>query len=209
MILRFPFHSLSEDKTMDRFPLISAVRDYWQSHRDVDGLVERGNIDPRRLPAALPNIFLIERIAQGVMRFRVAGGVLSDLMAMDVRGMPFLSLIEPTERTALAIRLDDMLDAPGILDLTLEARHLSARVLLLPLRTLRGVDQALGCIEVQGRIPEGPTRFTPVRAIDERIGGYAAPSHITLRHMAEDAAPFAPAPRAALRLVHSSDHKNT
>ncbi|MCJ8139726.1 PAS domain-containing protein [Falsirhodobacter halotolerans] len=192
---------------MDRFPLISAVHAYWQAQRGADGVAPRDRIDPRSLPTALPNIFLIERIEPGVTRFRVAGGVLSDLMAMDVRGMPFLSLIVPTERAALATRLDDMMDGPGTLDLSLAADSVTARALLLPLRTLHGVDQALGCLEVHGRIPAGPTRLTPIRAIGERIGGYAGPeASPRLRHVAEDPVPFTPAPRPHLRLVHSVDH---
>ncbi|WP_062762818.1 PAS domain-containing protein [Falsirhodobacter sp. alg1] len=191
-----------------QYPIITQVRRYWEAQREDGEVPHRSRIDPRSLPHALPNVFLIERIAPGVTRFRVAGGVLSDLMGMDVRGMPFLSLIEPTERESLAPRIDALFDQAGQLNICLESTRAQGtpqthgRILLLPLQSSRNVDQALGCIELHGEHGPAPVRFSPVRAQYDRL--LLPPASLAHMGMAEDASPFASA-RPHLRLVHSSD----
>ena len=64
-------------------------------------LPRRAEIDPRAIDSALADIFLIERIAPGLARFRVAGRRLSALMNMDVRGMPLSAIIAPAHRDDL------------------------------------------------------------------------------------------------------------
>lgn len=186
---------------------IARVRAYWEGLRRDGALPQRADVDPRALPDLLPNVFLLEHVAPSVVRFRHTGALLSEIMGMDVRGMPFLSLIDPAEREPLVSQVNRVFHDPAILDIELAGvsgneMRLGARIALLPLQTFRGVDMALGCIETEGLVGRPPRRFRAVRVLSERVGV----ANMQAAGFAEPAAPFAPA-RPFLRLVHSSDHK--
>lgn len=192
----------------ERLDATARVRRYWEALRVKGALPQRSAIDPRALPGAIGNMFLIERVSNGTARFRVAGALLSDVMGMDVRGMPFLSVIEPGLRPGLAARVEQVFQDPCILDLSLESAaapsgaRLSGRVVLLPVESVRGVDIALGCLRVDGMIGMPPRRFRLQRAMQERVLVDAAPRMA----FAEPEEPFRHAP-PKLRLVHSADRK--
>ena len=80
---------------VNRFAMLAEVRGYWEGLRKGSDLPRRDEIDPRGIVGALENTFLLERVAPGVARFRLAGMQLHDLMGMDVRGMPLTALIGP------------------------------------------------------------------------------------------------------------------
>ncbi|WP_435168455.1 PAS domain-containing protein [Falsirhodobacter sp. 1013] len=190
-----------------RHKSITRVRAYWEGLRKDGALPQRADVDPRALPDLLANVFLLEHVAPTVVRFRHTGALLSEIMGMDVRGMPFLSLIEPGERESLVSQVDRVFHSPAILDLELAGMtpgdaRLGARIVLLPLQTFRGVDMALGCIETEGLVGRPPRRFRPIRVLSERVGDVDTP----VAGFAEAPTPFE-RPRPALRLVHSSDHK--
>ena len=63
-----------------RFALLAQVRAYWQGLRQGTALPTRDKIDPRGIAEALESTFLLERIAPGVARFRIAGLHLHDLI---------------------------------------------------------------------------------------------------------------------------------
>ena len=65
---------------------IEMIRAYWEGLRPEEGLPSRAQIDPRGMAGALSGAFMIERIAPGVGRLRIAGMQLVDLMGMEVRG---------------------------------------------------------------------------------------------------------------------------
>ncbi len=73
---------------VSRFAMLAEVRAYWEGLRVAGDLPRRDQIDPRGIAGALENTFLLERVAPGIARFRLAGMQLHDLMGMDVRGMP-------------------------------------------------------------------------------------------------------------------------
>ena len=75
----------------------------------------RADIDPRGIEPLISSAFIAERIAPGVVRLRVAGMHLNDLMGMEVRGMPLTTFIAPSDRDAFALRLVDLFDGPAIL----------------------------------------------------------------------------------------------
>lgn len=72
--------SLNKKKVTLRSKILLDVMDYWESMRDGDALPRRADIDPRRIEGALPYAFILEEIAPGLARFRVAGWHLNDLM---------------------------------------------------------------------------------------------------------------------------------
>ena len=93
---------------------LAEVRAYWEGLRTGAGLPRRNQIDPRGMADCLDKVFLIERIAVGHARFRLAGMALNDVMGMDVRGMPFSTLFEPVARTRVTHELEQVFTAPSV-----------------------------------------------------------------------------------------------
>jgi hypothetical protein len=182
----------------------------------------------------LENTFLLERVAPGVARFRLAGMQLHDLMGMDVRGMPLTALIDPAGRSRVSDQLESVFAGPGTMEVWLEAERglgrpaLEARMVLLPLTGMRGVvDLALGCLAIHGALGRAPRRFAVSGIMAEKIerrsveratiereeAVHRAPAPVApIPGMAEMAMTFTPAfpprpPRGKpnLRLVHSRD----
>ncbi|MBE0452153.1 PAS domain-containing protein [Roseovarius autotrophicus] len=146
---------------------LRAFRAHWEACRKGQDVPKRTDIDPRRIEPLLSNAFIAERIAPGVVRLRIAGMHLSDLMGMEVRGMPLCSFIAPAARKSFALHLVDLFDRPATLRLGLHSGAglgrpaLSGTMLLLPLRSdLGDVSRALGCLVTHGHIGRPARRFT-------------------------------------------------
>jgi hypothetical protein len=191
-----------------KFAVLQEVRAYWQALRVNGGLPRRDQIDPRGIAGALENVFLLERIAGGHARFRLAGMLLSDLMGMEVRGMPLTTLFDPAARVRLTEALEPVFTAPSGLEMWLEAERglgrpvLEARMMLLPLTGSLGEPSlALGCIAFAGAIGRAPRRFTVAGMVREPL---ALP--VMQPVFAESAAVYVPPPprgKPVLRLVSS------
>ena len=208
-----------------KFAMLAEVRAYWEGLRQGGTLPRRDQIDPRGIAGALENTFLLERVAPGIARFRLAGMQLHDLMGMDVRGMPLSSLIEPLGRTRMAEALEGVFTGPAALEIWMEAERgigrpaMEGRMLLLPLTAARGdTDLVLGCLALHGSVGRVPRRFAIARVTSEKIerrvtGGRRAEDQApqVAQGLAEASASFTPAfprpPRGkpVLRLVHSRD----
>jgi hypothetical protein len=190
-----------------RFPTLAEVRGYWEGLRQGGLPPLRAEVDPRGMAGALEQSFVLERVAPGVARFRIAGMTLTDLMGMEMRGMPVTSLIDPPSRADFGRGLEAVFAGPSILEMALEAERgigrpsLEGRLLVLPLRNRAGATAlALGCLATEGTIGRVPRRFaiartmvTPLVAAREMAEG-----------MAEEPAPFVPRPvpgHPYLRLV--------
>lgn len=158
--------------SMDRFrsgKSLSPIRQaeaYWCALRDGAAVPKRAQIDPRGLENILEYAFILERIAPGIARFRLAGNHLTELAGMEVRGMPLTSFFTPAARTQIGAVLEHMFDAPAVAELTLtgETRRgrapLEARMILLPLEDEMGnVNRALGVLIADGDMGRKPNRF--------------------------------------------------
>ena len=210
---------------VNRFAMLAEVRAYWEGLRQGGALPRRDEVDPRGIAGALENTFLLERVAPGIARFRLAGMQLHDLMGMDVRGMPLSSLIDPLGRARLAEALEGVFTGPSTLEIWLEAERgigrpaMEARMVLLPLTAARGdTDLVLGCLAMHGAIGRAPRRFAIAGVMSEKIERRGAePRRVEdqvrqgVSGLAEPATVFTPAfprpPRGKpnLRLVHSRD----
>lgn len=201
--------------------VMAQMRAYWEGLR-ADRLVpQRAEVDPRGIERALEYAFILDRIAPGIGRFRLAGMHLNDLMGMEVRGMPVSALFAPAGRDQLTSALESVFADPAIAELSLAADTglgkpaLAARLVLLPLRSDAGdINRCLGALVSDGMIGRTPRRFNlcesrliAIRALREGASDPAAAPGF-----AESALPFAPpAPltpeqrRAQLRLVRSND----
>ena len=170
--------------SMERFrsgKSLSPIRQaeaYWSALRDGAALPRRSQIDPRGLENLLEYAFILERIAPGIARFRLAGQHLNDLVGMEVRGMPLTTFFTPDARTRMSTVLEHMFDAPAIAELTLnrEARPRrapsEARMILLPLENDLGeVNRALGVMMADGPADSRPARFGATATILRPVTG--------------------------------------
>lgn len=195
--------------TAGDFRQLQEVRAYWEATRQNGRLPRRDDINPRGMASALEQVFLVEQIAPNHGRLRLAGMAISDLLGMDVRGMPITALLEPVARAKLSEALGGLFRGDHILDLWLEAERgigrpaLMARMLLLPLIGSHGEpDLALGCFCTKGDIGRAPRRFTISRMLREPLPASAS-ADIT-HAFAEPPRAFAPPKgRPNLRLVVS------
>lgn len=149
-----------------KFPVLSTVEAYWEGLRAGRLLPRRSEIDPRGIENALEFAFILERIAPGVARMRIAGSHLTDLMGMEVRGMPASTFFTPAARARFGDTLEAVFDGPATATLDLVAERsigkpaLDARMLLLPLQSdLGDVSRVLGCLVTKGNVGRSPRRF--------------------------------------------------
>jgi hypothetical protein len=151
------------------FPALKTVEAYWDGLRNGRPVPARSEIDPRGMQSALEYAFILERIALGVARFRLAGMHLTDLMGMEVRGMPLTAMFVPESRAKISEALEAVFETPQITVITLKAERgigrgvMDAQLLLCPLKSdLGDVNRVLGCLQSKGEIGRQPRRFEVV-----------------------------------------------
>lgn len=157
---------LADFNPMNPSRIMAEMQAYWDGLRRGRAVPARSDIQPQGIRRALDYAFILERIAPGAARFRLAGQHLIDLMGMEVRGMAFCSLANGSSRGRLSDVLESVFRAPQLAQLTLTAKaeyarpELTAQMLLLPLTSdLGDVTRALGCIIANGQIGVAPRRF--------------------------------------------------
>lgn len=198
-------------------PCLQILRGYWEGLRKNGALPLREDVSPRGLGGALENAFIVERIAPGMGRFRVAGSAVGDVLGIEPRNMPLTMLLEPVGRATLTRVLEQVFTTATALDITLEGErmigrpHLSARMVLLPIRGAQGeYHQAIGALALSGTIGRTPRRFGITRMRSEAIdaaAGFIAGKPLDLARRLHDMNDHAPNEtlRGHLRLVHSRD----
>lgn len=174
------------------------LRAYWEALRGGRTMPSRAEIDPRGIERALEFAFILERVAPGMGRFRLAGMHINDLMGMEVRGMPLTSLFAPEARNAVSEMTEAVFSRPAIAEARLEAQsgigkpELAGHLLMLPLTSDFGeVTRALGCFVAEGAIGRTPRRFTlgegRIKPLEARVADTPAPLAF-----AEAQTPYAP-----------------
>lgn len=177
--------------------ILNELREYWSSLRQGRAVPLRADVEPQGIRQALDYTFVLERIAPGAARFRLAGRHLVDLMGMEVRGMPLCSFLNPSSRGRLSDVLETVFRVPQIAELRLRANgefsrpQMDAQMLLLPLRSdLGDVTRALGCLVAEGDIGSAPRRFNLIsdRIIPIFAGAEVVPPSPSPREFAESPA---------------------
>ncbi len=148
---------LSPRQSIEGGAVLDDLERYWRSLRGASRLPVRHEIDPARIDAALPHSFVLERVAPGVARMRVAGQKLSALFGMEARGMPISSLFAAGDRVPLATMLELAFKTPALVEFAVRSPRrvgrplLAGRMLLLPLLDNDGqVTRALGAVVLDG-----------------------------------------------------------
>ncbi len=218
--------AMSQFQQDNRFAAVQEIAAYWEALRDGRLMPKRSEIDPRGIEGALEYAFVLERIAPGIARVRVAGSHLLNLMGMEVRGMPITAFFTPAARNSLNSMMEDVFERPAVADLTLMGERavgkppLDARMILMPMTSdLGDTSRILGCLVAKGEIGRHPRRFeivshklrilgsdaehyTPSRpqSLDaaQLIAGFAEPKPELTRSETPKAAPH-------LRLVKGND----
>lgn len=217
-----PVVSLSDVRRWRMPAAITQIEGYWQALRSGRLVPLRSDVDPRGLSGALEHAFVIERIAPGLARFRVAGMHLTDIMGLEVRGMPISAIFLTDARMALSEALEAVFGEPATVRLGLRGEggigrpELVGTMTILPLRSDAGqITRALGGVVMEGGIGRQPRRLTITSVSHKTLVGYgeADADPAPAPALAEMRTPFTPAPGQAehdatcphLRLVHSSD----
>lgn len=154
------------------------VEDHWNDIRAArpggDATMPyRSDIDPRVIRVALPHCTMLERIAPGIARVRVAGARINALMGMDLRGMPFSSLVVAGARSDLQDALEEVFQGPSraVIGVTGEVGGLSGQMLILPLEDRSGgAKRAMVCLEYADRLTRGANRLRIEGTVLRRLG---------------------------------------
>lgn len=173
-------------------PAIAQTEAYWETVRRGRLVPDRAEIDPRGLSGVLGHAFILERIASGLARIRIAGSHLTDLTGLEVRGMPLSALFEPSARDSLADVLRAVFDDPAVLRLELESpggfgqSDLIGDMILLPLRSDLGeISRILGAVVMTGEIGRTPRRLTLRQTHHRGLVGHGAGADLPLRGFSE------------------------
>lgn len=148
----FPGQPTFPDQPTMNNPVLVDLLNYWEHLRAGRIAPLRSEIDPRKIENALEYTFILERMATGDLRFRIAGMHLCELMGMEVRGMPPTALIVEQDRKAFDQIVSGMFDAPEVIELGLRSTRpglpeLAAHMLLLPMKSDLGeISRILGCL---------------------------------------------------------------
>lgn len=181
--------SLSSARQVQKFSSIAQVEAYWHGLRNGRLCPTRQEVDPRGMAGALHEAFILEKIAPGLARIRLAGQHLNDVLKMEVRGMPISAFFTTDARKELHHALESLFDMPAQITLSLVAegrafrKGLEAQMILLPLRDETGmVTRAMGALQIVGKLDRAPQRFsirtaeiTPIVVDDD---GAAVHDHI-------------------------------
>ena len=154
-----------ESVTLDH-PHLRALEEYWRSLRKASEIPARIDLNPAQIEGVLPYAFILQRVAPGTARFRVAGQRVHDLLRMDPRGMPFSTLFEQQDHDELRLLIESSFSDPAVIGLplvssgTLLRPPLEGAVLLLPMRDSGGeTSRALGAIVTAPHHSTKPRRF--------------------------------------------------
>lgn len=181
--------TMSDHQPHNGYAPLSLVEAYWDALRAGREMPKRAEIDPRGIESALEHAFILERVAPGVARLRIAGSHLHDVMGMEARGMPLTAFFEQESRARIAGLLEEVFQTPGSAEIRMRAKgssgqpELDARMVLLPLKSdLGDVSRILGCLVVIGELGTTPRRFDVSDTTMRRLG--QAPEAATLQTVA-------------------------
>lgn len=146
--------------------ILQELEQYWRDLRGARRIPVRSDVDPARIDSALPHAFILDRVAPGIARLRVAGQKLSSFVGMDARGMPLTSFFSADARDMVMQQTELVFSRPALVEVPLLSHRslgrpkLHGKMLLLPLLGPDGtVSRALGAILTDGMIGRAPRRF--------------------------------------------------
>ena len=155
---------------------LKELENYWASLPRTNGVPLRKNVDPIAMGGLLEDSFVLERVAPGVARIRVAGRNIAKLLGVEPRGLPLTTVMLPEARPDIAKYLECAFTTPSIVEIPLIGPRavgqpkLHGKILLLPMRDDHGrVSRILGVLVMSGRRGLGGRRFAICSDTDLRV----------------------------------------
>ncbi|MEO1293004.1 MAG: PAS domain-containing protein [Pseudomonadota bacterium] len=139
-----------------KHPQSRALYDYWDSLRQGRAAPYRSEVNPREISHLLENTFILEQIASGKARYRLAGTRLCSQFGMELRGMNALAMWHGECRRQVRTMISKVIEEPTVAHLTctVETRSgylFGAEFLYLPMRADNGeMTRILGCGHYMG-----------------------------------------------------------
>lgn len=159
---------------------VEKIERYWEQLRGSRLLPSRSEVDPRALEGVLSNAFILERIAPGLARFRIAGSHLTEITGLELRQMPASVLFGIHSRSVLADALEAVFDEPAAVHMELISAsgyaqaELRGEMILLPLRSDTGdVSRVIGGLSMDGEAGRKPRRLDITRQSRKTLTGFA------------------------------------
>jgi hypothetical protein len=185
------------------------LESYWRELRGARRLPVRTEVEPARIDAILPQSFILEHVAPGIARIRVAGQALAAVAGHDLRGMPLTALFDVASRPGVEQWLRKVFGGPAVVDLPLRQSGgfmrptRMGRMLMLPLLGAEGaVTRAIGAIVTDGPFATRPIEIHPFETLRCEEIGEVQPA--PLRAVASGPGMVARPARRELRLVVSN-----
>ena len=145
---------------------LRALYNYWNGLRAGRTTPLRSDIDPREMACDARNLFILENLGRGNIRFRLAGTAIVDAFGMELRGMNARAIMSTGSRESFTALINEALEDPGVGYARLrDAADENAQweINLLPLRSDFGmIDRVIGCLHPLGQ-PHDLHRITPLR----------------------------------------------
>lgn len=208
-------------------PILVELLDHWEKLRAGRIAPMRSEIDPRQIENVLQYAFILERMNNSDIRFRIAGMQLCEIMGMEIRAMPATSIISTDGRQEFKTILNRLFDTPEIVELSLHScpvtainlsaglsDGLKAEMLLLPMTNEDGeTSRILGCLVPNGQRHSPPQRFEITGRKVTRIVAFKqnAPENLVtglVDGFAENPDVFKPCDHSAGRAAPRRDKKN-
>ncbi|MEM9061570.1 MAG: PAS domain-containing protein [Pseudomonadota bacterium] len=181
---------------------LRALQSYWNEIRAGRTTPMRSDIDPRDMECDARNLFILENLGRGNIRFRLAGTAIVDAFGMELRGMNARAIMAAGSRESFTALISEVLEDPGTgyarLHNAVDERDIW-EISLLPLRSDFGmIDRVIGCLHPltgqRSRRRRGPLRFRieqmKVDTIISTIPDPHAASAVSLHSFAEDRSTF-------------------
>ena len=166
----------AQDVIMTNPTALDELEAYWKSLPRKLGVPSRADVDPVAMGRQLEDSLIVERVAPGVARIRVAGRNIGKLIGMEPRGLPLTAIMLPASRAAISNFIETGFTTPSVVELPLESPRavgqpaLHGKILLLPLRDDQGqVTRLLGVLVMSGRRGMGGRRFGISDAATPRV----------------------------------------
>ena len=166
----------AEDVLMTNPTACTELERYWASLPRTRGVPKRSDVDPVAMAGLLEDSFILERVAPGVARIRVAGRNIAKLLGIEPRGLPITAAFLPDARGDMARHIETAFTTPSLVELPLEAPRavgqptLHGKIMMLPLRDDHGrISRVIGVLVMSGRRGIGGRRFTISKAGEPRI----------------------------------------
>jgi len=158
--------SNAEDVIMTNPTATNELEQYWSTLPRRNGVPMRKDVDPVAMGNLLEDSFILERVAPGVGRIRVAGRNIAKLIGVEPRGLPLTAVLLPNARAEMVNYIEAAFNGPSIVELPLCSPRgigqpaLEGKIMLLPLRDDHGrISRVLGVLVMSGRRGNGGRRF--------------------------------------------------